>query len=89
LFVRIFEAEGESQRCLGQKGDPIVTLTASWIEITPIKAALGAVITGVDASRSAEPEVLLQLKQAMGRSPHPHLQKPDTMPAAVNYAIIL
>ncbi|MBD2414301.1 hypothetical protein H6H01_26995 [Nostoc calcicola FACHB-3891] len=41
-----------------------MTLTASRIEITPTKAALGAVISGVDASRSGEPEVILQLKQA-------------------------
>ncbi|OUL20807.1 TauD/TfdA family dioxygenase [Nostoc sp. 106C] len=40
-----------------------MALTASRIEITPTDAALGAVITGIDVSRSVEPEVILQLKQ--------------------------
>ncbi|KAF3890807.1 TauD/TfdA family dioxygenase [Tolypothrix bouteillei VB521301] len=42
----------------------MVTLTANRIEITPTEAALGAIVTGVDASHSLEPEVILQLKQA-------------------------
>jgi len=41
-----------------------MTLTVSRIEITPTGLALGAVITGVDASHPPEPEVILQLKQA-------------------------
>jgi taurine dioxygenase len=40
-----------------------MTLTASRIEITPTAAALGTVITGIDVSRSVDPEVILQLKQ--------------------------
>ncbi len=39
-------------------------LTATRIEITPTGSTLGAVITGVDASRSVAPDVILQLKQA-------------------------
>ncbi|MEH2228812.1 MAG: TauD/TfdA family dioxygenase [Nostoc sp.] len=41
-----------------------MTFTATRIEITPSGAALGAVVTGIDASIAAEPEVILQLKQA-------------------------
>lgn len=42
-----------------------MTITKTRIEITPTRAALGAVVTGVDASRPVvEPEVILQLKQA-------------------------
>ncbi|MEH2054798.1 MAG: hypothetical protein V7K97_01180 [Nostoc sp.] len=41
-----------------------MTFTATRIEITPTGAALGAVVTGVDASLAAQPEVILQLKQA-------------------------
>jgi taurine dioxygenase len=46
-----------------------MTLTASRIEITPTDAALGAVITGVDVSRSVEPEVILPKK--LGLKPRP------------------
>ncbi|MDF5738560.1 MULTISPECIES: hypothetical protein [unclassified Nostoc] len=41
-----------------------MTFTATRFEITPTKASLGAVVTGVDASVVAQPEVILQLKQA-------------------------
>ncbi|OYD93047.1 hypothetical protein CDG76_20305 [Nostoc sp. 'Peltigera membranacea cyanobiont' 210A] len=46
------------------QGEIFITFTATRIEITPSGAALGAVVTGVDASIAAEPEVILQLKQA-------------------------
>ncbi|MFB2895366.1 TauD/TfdA dioxygenase family protein [Aerosakkonemataceae cyanobacterium BLCC-F50] len=41
-----------------------MTATATRIEITPINGPLGAIVTGLDASRAVEPEVILQLKQA-------------------------
>ncbi|KYC38925.1 hypothetical protein WA1_33515 [Scytonema hofmannii PCC 7110] len=41
-----------------------MTLTTTRIVVTPTGGALGAIITGVDASRPVEPEVILQLKQA-------------------------
>ncbi|MEH1766040.1 TauD/TfdA dioxygenase family protein [Nostoc sp.] len=41
-----------------------MTLTATQIQITPTQAPLGAVVTGIDASVAAQPEVILQLKQA-------------------------
>ncbi|MUG93506.1 TauD/TfdA family dioxygenase [Scytonema sp. UIC 10036] len=41
-----------------------MTLTTSRIAISPTTGALGAIVTGVDASRPVEPEVILQLKQA-------------------------
>lgn len=37
---------------------------ATRIEIAPTSGALGAVVTGIDISRSVEPDVILQLKQA-------------------------
>jgi taurine dioxygenase len=36
-----------------------MTLTASRIKITPTAAVLGTVITGIDVSRSVDPEVIL------------------------------
>lgn len=41
-----------------------MTVTAARIAITPTGGALGAIVTGVDASRPVEAEVILQLKQA-------------------------
>ena len=41
-----------------------MTFTATRIEISPTGEALGAIVTGIDASRAVEPEVILQLKQA-------------------------
>lgn len=41
-----------------------MTLTATRIEIKPTGAPVGAIINGVDASRPAEPDVVLQLKKA-------------------------
>ncbi|OUL28444.1 taurine dioxygenase [Nostoc sp. T09] len=41
------------------------TLTLTEVKITPLDAPLGAVVTGLDASQSVAPEVILQLKQAL------------------------
>ncbi len=41
-----------------------MTVTATRIAITPTGGAPGAIVTGVDASRPLEPDVILQLKQA-------------------------
>ncbi|MUH00766.1 TauD/TfdA family dioxygenase [Scytonema sp. UIC 10036] len=42
---------------------PALTLTE--FKITPLDAPLGAVVTGLDASKPVVPEVILQLKQAL------------------------
>ncbi|MEH1825818.1 MAG: hypothetical protein V7L22_10715 [Nostoc sp.] len=52
-----------------------MTLTATQIQITPTKAPLGAVVTGIDASVAAQPEAILQLKQAWRDYQCPDLQK--------------
>lgn len=41
-----------------------MTFTATRIEISPTGGVLGAIVTGVDASRPLEPDAILQLKQA-------------------------
>lgn len=41
------------------------TLTLNKLEITSLNAPLGAVVTGFDASQSIQPEVVLELKQAL------------------------
>ncbi|MBW4444660.1 MAG: TauD/TfdA family dioxygenase [Plectolyngbya sp. WJT66-NPBG17] len=41
------------------------TLAPTRVQISPLDAPLGAVVTGLDASRSIQPEVILQLKQAL------------------------
>jgi taurine dioxygenase len=41
------------------------TLTLTEFQIAPLDAPLGAVVTGLDASLSVAPEIILQLKQAL------------------------
>lgn len=41
------------------------TLTLTNLEITPINAPLGAIVTGLDARNPLAPEAILQLKQAL------------------------
>lgn len=43
----------------------MTTIIATDFQITPLDAPLGAVVTGLDASQSVAPEVILQLKQAL------------------------
>ncbi|MBE9057602.1 TauD/TfdA family dioxygenase [Sphaerospermopsis sp. LEGE 08334] len=43
----------------------MTTLTLTKFQITPLDAPLGAVVTGLDASQTIAPEVILQLKQAL------------------------
>lgn len=43
----------------------MTTLTLTKFQITPLDAPLGAVVTGIDASQTIAPEVILQLKQAL------------------------
>ncbi|QYX32958.1 TauD/TfdA dioxygenase family protein [Sphaerospermopsis torques-reginae] len=43
----------------------MTTLTLTKFQITPLDAPLGAVVTGLDASQSIAPEVILQIKQAL------------------------
>lgn len=40
-------------------------LTQTNFQISPLNAPLGAIVTGLDASRSIAPEIILQLKQAL------------------------
>lgn len=41
------------------------TLTPTSFAITPTNAALGAVVSGLDASQPVAPDIILQLKQAL------------------------
>ncbi|MBD2139714.1 TauD/TfdA family dioxygenase [Anabaena sp. FACHB-1237] len=41
------------------------TLTLTNIQITPLNAPLGAVVTGLDASQKISPQVILELKQSL------------------------
>lgn len=55
-----------------------MTLAATRIEISTNRGVLGAIVTGIDASRPVQPEVILQLKQAL-RDRHLRIFKNQTL----------